>query len=66
MGSCRHTQGKEDYRVGEMRESLHRAVYLRIVQSCDAATQKAVELAETKPASKAPSAKRRWAGRELV
>lgn len=65
MGSCRHTQGKEDYRAGEVRESLHRAVYPHIVQSSDAATQKAVGLAETKPASKTPPAKR-WAGRQLV
>lgn len=32
MGSCRYAQGKEDYRVGGVRESLHRAVYRRIVQ----------------------------------
>lgn len=57
MGSCRHTQEKDNYRAGEVRESLHRALYLHIVQRSDAAIQKAVELAENKLASKVPSAK---------
>jgi len=32
MGSCRHTLGKDDCRVGEVSESMHRAVHLHIVQ----------------------------------